>query len=71
MRSIVNQTIVLEKVISEYKNGMLPIDIIGNSSVYNGQHLPYFEKALASNTQSITLDVGTALKAIGFTVPGS
>ena len=71
MRSIVNQTIVLEKVISDYKNGMLPIDIIGNSSIYDGKRLPYFEKALASNTQSITVDVGTALKAIGFTIPGS
>ncbi len=71
MRSIVNQTIVLTKVISEYKDGMLPIDIIGNSSIYNGKHLPYFEQALASNTQSITLNVGAALKAIGFTVPGA
>ena len=71
MRSVVNQTTVLTKVISEYKDGMLPIDIIGKSSVYNGKHLPYFEKALASNTQSITLNVGAALKAIGFTILGS
>ena len=66
MRSTVNQTLVIEQVVGTYKDGMLPIDITGNSSVYDGQHLEYFEKALASNTQHITLNVGAALKAIGF-----
>ena len=65
MRSIVNQTLVLEQIVTTFKNGMLPIDIVGNSSVYNGQHLTYFEKALSSVTQHITLDVGSALKAVG------
>lgn len=44
---------------------MLPVDIVGNTSVYNGQHLTYFEKALSSVTQHITLNVGAALKAAG------
>ncbi|KAL9603892.1 MAG: hypothetical protein Q9219_000830 [cf. Caloplaca sp. 3 TL-2023] len=65
MRSTVNQTLVIEKVTGTYKDGMLPVDIIGNSSVYDGQHLEYFEKALQSNRQHIVLNVGAALAALG------
>lgn len=65
MRSTVNQTLVLQLLQSKFKDGKLPIDIVGNSSEYNGQHLTYFEKALSSVTQHITLDVGSALKAVG------
>ncbi len=65
MRSTVNQTLVLTQITSTFKDGMLPVDIVGNTSVYNGQHLTYFEKALSSVTQHITLNVGAALKAAG------
>jgi hypothetical protein len=65
MRSTVNQTLVLTQILTTFKDGMLPIDIVGNSSVYDGRHLPYFEKALASVTQHVTLDVGSALKKVG------
>ncbi|KAL2053437.1 hypothetical protein ABVK25_006431 [Lepraria finkii] len=65
MRSQINQTLVLTQILENFKDGMLPIDIVGNSSVYDGQHLVYFEKALASVTQHITLNVGMALKAVG------
>ncbi|KAL8689252.1 MAG: hypothetical protein Q9218_005035 [Villophora microphyllina] len=65
MRSTVNQTIVIAKVTGTYEDGMLPVDIVGNSSVYNGQHLEYFEKALQSNKQHIILNVGAALAALG------
>jgi len=65
MRSIINQTLVLTQLLHTFKDGMLPIDIVGNSSVYAGQHLTYFEKALGSVTQHITLDVGSALKKVG------
>ena len=65
MRSIINQTLVIGAVASTYKDGMLPVEITGNSSVYNGQHLPYFEKALQGLTQKVTLNVGAALKEAG------
>lgn len=65
MRSTVNQTLVLTSILETYKDGFLPIDIVGNSSVYDGLHLTYLEKALASVTQHITLDVGSALKKVG------
>ncbi|KAI9757284.1 MAG: hypothetical protein M1835_000660 [Candelina submexicana] len=64
MRSTVNQSLVLSSL-KLFKDGMVPVDIVGNSSIYNGQHLPYYEKALRANKQSITLDVGGALKAAG------
>ncbi len=69
MRSIVNQTLVLEEIVSDPKNTLLPVDIVGNSSVYNGLHLSYFEKALQSVSLSVTLDVGKALAAAGIS-PG-
>ncbi|KAL8757567.1 MAG: hypothetical protein Q9184_004173 [Pyrenodesmia sp. 2 TL-2023] len=64
MRSTVNQTLVIGKVTGTYKDGLLPVDIVGNSSVYDGQHLEYFEKALQSNRQHIVLNVGAALAAV-------
>ncbi|KAL9028166.1 MAG: hypothetical protein Q9196_003428 [Gyalolechia fulgens] len=64
MRSRVNQTLVVEKVKETYKNGMLPIEIRSNSSIYNGQHLEYFEKALQGSRQHVVLNVGAALAAL-------
>ncbi|KAF9252500.1 hypothetical protein LCP9604111_26 [Penicillium roqueforti] len=48
-----------------YKDGILPFEITGNETSYNGKDLPYFTKALAANTLSIKLDVLSALKAAG------
>lgn len=46
---------------SKYKNNIVPIDITGNSSVYNGQDLPYFATALAANKLTVDLNVLDAL----------
>ena len=64
MRSTVNQTLVIKKVTGTYEDGILPVDIVGNSSVYDGEHLVYFEKALQSNRQHVELNVGAALAAL-------
>ena len=64
MRSTTNQSLVLQKL-SKYKDGILPVDVVGNSSVYRGQHLVYYEQALASNKLRVNLNVGGALSAIG------
>lgn len=61
MHGVTNQSAVLDLIASTYKNGVLPIDIVGNSSVYNGLHLPYYEKALKSNTQHVELNITAAL----------
>ena len=68
MRSVVNQTLVIEALETTYKDGILPIDIVGVSSVYNGQHLPYYESALQTVTQHISLNVGAALKEAGIDI---
>ncbi|KAK9590685.1 hypothetical protein V6Z92_003782 [Aspergillus fumigatus] len=47
----------------KYPNG-LPVSISGsstNSSVYNGQAIPYLSEALASNTLEVTLDLAKLL----------
>jgi hypothetical protein len=51
-----------------YKDGIVPFDITGNSSTYNGQDLPYFTKALSANKLTVKLDVGAALKEIGLNI---
>lgn len=61
MRATANRTIILQKL-PRFPDGIIPIDIIGNSSVYNGQHLTYYEDALKSNRVSIRLNVGAALR---------
>lgn len=69
MRSVISQPLVLTALTTPYRNGIIPIDVVGNSSVYEGKNLIYFEKALQGNTQRIELDVGKALVAIGLNVP--
>ncbi|MCJ1359101.1 MAG: hypothetical protein MMC33_009101 [Icmadophila ericetorum] len=61
MKSAVNQTLIIGLVTTTYTDGIVPIDVVGNSSVYNGVHLTYFEQALAANTQHIKLNVLSAL----------
>jgi len=46
MSAIVNQTLISGAI---DKNGYVDLHIIGNSSIYNGQHLTYYEDALKSN----------------------
>jgi len=65
-----NQTLVLNLIQTKYKNGILPVTIIGNSSVYNGQHLPYFEASLSSLELQTQLNVGAALAALGLDITG-
>ncbi|KAI9784120.1 MAG: hypothetical protein M1839_002624 [Geoglossum umbratile] len=40
--------------------GILHLEVRGNSSVYNGQHLPYYEAAIQSNPMHIVLDTAKA-----------
>ncbi|KAF2099372.1 hypothetical protein NA57DRAFT_55343 [Rhizodiscina lignyota] len=68
MRGISDQAAVLNLITSKYKDGILPVNITGNSSVYNGQHLPYYEAALQSNVMNTQLDVGKALAQIGINI---
>lgn len=68
MTSMVNQSLVASILYakdSPYTTGILPIDIRGNKSVYNGQELPYFSKSLASSNLTVNVDVGKAIRDLG------
>lgn len=57
MAATVNQTVVFGLVLTKYKNSIIPVDIVGNSSVYNGKELTYYSKALAANKLRIDMDL--------------
>lgn len=57
MRSTVNQTFVFEAVVGRYRDGMLPVEIVGGRVVYGGERLGYFE----GGRWRVGLDVGRAL----------
>ena len=48
--------------------GDLPITARTTSVMYQGQHLPYFEAAMAATPVNVTLHLKDALKAIGIDV---
>ncbi|KAJ5780341.1 hypothetical protein N7457_005501 [Penicillium paradoxum] len=64
----VDQAYIISLLMSKknpYKDGVVPFDITGNSSVYHGKELPYFTTALKANKMAIKLDVGAALGEVG------
>lgn len=70
MTSTVNQTAIINMMVSDsnpYKDGVVPFDITGNSSVYHGEELPYFTEALSANHLTVDLNVTKALAEIGVT----
>jgi hypothetical protein len=71
MQARVDQPSIISMILSTYKNGILPLEIVGNSSVKNGQTLGYYEEAIKANTIKLDLDAGPALKAIGINVTSS
>ncbi|KAF2187798.1 hypothetical protein K469DRAFT_704753 [Zopfia rhizophila CBS 207.26] len=68
MQSKVDQGAVLSLVTTKYKNAVIPIDIVGNSSMAGDQHLEYFETAIQSNKMRLDLNVGPALAALGLNI---
>ncbi|KAF2468217.1 uncharacterized protein BDR25DRAFT_265942 [Lindgomyces ingoldianus] len=67
MQSTVNQSAVLNYIMAK-KTAVIPLDILGNSSMVGDQHLKYFEAAIQSNTVRVDLNVGPALAGIGLNV---
>ena len=62
MRAVADQNAVLPLVVGKYKDGKLPVTVTGESVIYNGQRLPYYEAALKASSQKVTLDVMSALR---------
>jgi len=58
----INSIVETGKIISSMKDGHVTLEITGNSSVYNGEHLVYYEKALAANVLHLDMNVGQILK---------
>lgn len=54
MSAVVDQTKVLSSMDSD---GFVEMAITGTSSVYNGQHITYYEKALASNVLTLKMNI--------------
>jgi hypothetical protein len=68
MQSHVEQLKIITAIRDKYKNGVIPLEISGNSSVFNGQHLTYYEAAIKSNIIKVDLDAGPALAGIGINI---
>ncbi|KAF2846842.1 hypothetical protein T440DRAFT_492407 [Plenodomus tracheiphilus IPT5] len=69
MQSRVDQLTILGLVQSTYKDAVLPVQIVGNSSIgADGSHLTYYEDAIKSNVILLNLDVKEALAGIGINV---
>jgi hypothetical protein len=68
MQSTVKQLAVVRMIKEKYHNGIIPLEIKGNSSIYNNGHLEYYEKAIQDNLIKLDLDVGPALEAIGIKI---
>jgi hypothetical protein len=68
MQAHVESLKVIGVITNKYKNGIIPLQITGNSSVYNGQHLEYYEAAIKSNLIKLDLDVGPALSSLGIEI---
>jgi len=60
MRSKVNETVILLNI-DKFRDGVVPIGIHANSSVYNGVHIPYYEAALQSSNQTVAVNISAIL----------
>ncbi|KAI9884695.1 MAG: hypothetical protein M1823_003513 [Watsoniomyces obsoletus] len=59
MRATTNQTVVLAKV-GQFPDRVLPVDIVGNSTVFGGRNLPYYEIPLRANRIEMRLNLANA-----------
>lgn len=50
----------------EYDCGILPVEIAGNQSIYNGQELTYFSQALQANRMVNEMNIRPAIIEAGF-----
>ncbi|KAJ4372503.1 hypothetical protein N0V83_004277 [Neocucurbitaria cava] len=68
MQGRVDQLGIVGLITSKYKNAVLPLQVTGNSSIKNGEHLTYYEEAIKSNTINLNLNVEPALARIGINI---
>jgi len=68
MQSKVMPLSIVQKIKDKYRDGIIPLSITGNSSVYNGQNLAYFEAAIRHNLIQVSIDTKPALAAVGIQI---
>lgn len=64
LRSTINQTEVISLISgtkAAYPSGVIPLTIVGNSSVYNGVEIPYFTEALSTTPLTTDMNVTQVL----------
>lgn len=59
MTGFVNQTLIEDSLNS---TGFVTLSITGQSAIYNGQHLTYYEKPLATNVLALDMNVIQVIK---------
>ena len=66
MYSTVNQLAVLGLIGSKgvYPDYVLPLTVVGKSSVYNGQELPFYNAAISASNLTINLNVTAAVNGL-------
>jgi hypothetical protein len=70
MHANISQTPVLNTLrMQPYcETGFLPFQLLGKSVENRGQNLSYFADALAISNQTINIDIGSDVRALGFPV---
>lgn len=71
LRSSTNATAIAEALLKpRFRDGILPIDVVGVASVVDGQEIPYFSAALQASTVRTQLDVWDVVGDTGRSVVG-
>lgn len=66
MESTANSLAVARLLLNPaYRSGILPIDIVGVKTVFNGQEIPYFTAALQATTSQTELNIWDAVADTG------
>ncbi|KAJ9603281.1 hypothetical protein H2200_012059 [Cladophialophora chaetospira] len=63
--AITNLTMVAGLVQGQYQTGVLPVDVVGSSVIYMGQHIPWYEQALGALPLRVDLNITPALQQAG------
>jgi len=71
LRSSTNATAIAETLLKpRYRDGILPLDVVGVKSVVDGVEIPYFSAALQRSTIRTQLDVWDAVGDTGKSIVG-
>lgn len=67
MRTTVYELVVVGLIFNGYSSGILPVNLVGNTSTYNGVELPYYNAMLEATKLKLDLNVFDAIKGTNLT----